>query len=120
VANRWYPVALANKIHGSDLDPTRPDMILRFNSLFATTYYYGLDGDTPFNKTDFISTVLLEIIHGLGFGSQFYRNADGLGTWWDGVYPLISDPYLALEFHHRRRQLVPRHRPGRYRLCRCR
>ena len=94
VANRWYPIALANKIYGSDLKPDLPDMILRFNTLFATTYYYGLDGDTPLNKTDFISTVMHEIIHGLGFASWIYRNEGGLGAWDDGVRSFISDPYL--------------------------
>ncbi len=94
VPNRWYPIALANKIYGSDLKPDLPDMTLRFNTLFADTYYYGLEGDTPLNKTDFISTVMHEVIHGLGFASWIYRDNDGLGYWYDGVRPLIGDPFM--------------------------
>ncbi|MBT2558744.1 T9SS type A sorting domain-containing protein [Hymenobacter sp. ISL-91] len=61
-----YPVALAEKISGQDLNlPTDPDITTRFNSSF--NWYYGLDMKTPSGKHDLVSVVLHELGHGLGF-----------------------------------------------------
>jgi len=72
--NTWYVPALANKLHGSDLDPGFSDMTAVFNSsvdsasvLGTSRWYYGLDGHTPPGDIDFVTTVLHEIGHGLGF-----------------------------------------------------
>ncbi len=74
VANTYYPQALANSLHGFDLDPVRPDIFAEFNSdvdgavvLGTTTWYYGLDANAPAGTIDFVSVVLHEIGHGLGF-----------------------------------------------------
>src|SRR5574341_1296844 len=66
VPNTWYPVATANKLTGSDLDPTDYDIRARFSSTF-TDWYFGTDGNTPSDKWDFVSVVLHELGHGLGF-----------------------------------------------------
>ena len=62
----WYPIALANKLAGSDLRPGQPDITAEFNSTFGN-WYYGTDADTPADQYDLMSVVLHEIGHGLGF-----------------------------------------------------
>ncbi len=78
--NTWYVAALANKLSGADLNPapssvtSDSDMDAVFNSdldgdtvLGTSHWYYGLDGNPPTGNIDFVSTVLHEIGHGLGF-----------------------------------------------------
>jgi hypothetical protein len=70
----WYHVALANALHGSDLDPDDPDITAQFNSTIGTTcafpksWYYGLDGNAGAD-IDFVTVVLHELGHGLGFST---------------------------------------------------
>ena len=72
VASTWFPVALANALSGSDLDPANDDISATFNSSIGTTcpfpriWYYGLDGNAGSN-IDLVSVVLHELGHGLGF-----------------------------------------------------
>lgn len=67
----YYPIALAEKIQGVELTgPERPDMIAEFNK--DINWYFGTDGDTPTNMYDFVSVVLHEIAHGIGFTGFFY------------------------------------------------
>ena len=67
--NLWAPEALADKRAGRDLTDGEPDIIARFNNHEDANWYFGTDGNTPSGKTDFVSTVLHEIAHGLGFFS---------------------------------------------------
>ncbi len=73
VGSTYYPVALANALNGSDLDPGVDDITARFNSAigttcaFASVWYYGLDANPPSGQIDFVSVVLHELGHGLGF-----------------------------------------------------
>jgi hypothetical protein len=88
----WYPIAIANKLAGYDLEPENFDIRARFSSSFD--WYLGLDGNCPANKYDFISTVMHEIGHGLGFlGSA---NVDGSnGSWGSGTkFPMIYDRFV--------------------------
>jgi hypothetical protein len=71
--NTWYPQALANSLAGADLDPGTPDISATFNSdvdgpvvLGGTDWYYGVDRN-PGGDVDFVSVVLHELGHGLGF-----------------------------------------------------
>ncbi len=72
LASTWYPVALANKIAGSDLDPASDDISASFNSSLGTScsfpkgWYYGLDAAPPGAELDFVTVVLHELGHGLG------------------------------------------------------
>lgn len=71
--NTWYPIALANRLAGVDNAPGTPDIWATFNSAIGTTcdfakwWYYGLDGKAPANRSDFVTTVVHELAHGLGF-----------------------------------------------------
>ena len=65
----WFPEALADKRASRDLADDEPDIITRFNSHEDVNWYFGTDGNTPSGKKDFVSAVLHEIAHGLGFTS---------------------------------------------------
>ncbi|MDX2451626.1 hypothetical protein [Desulfosarcina sp.] len=84
VVNTWYPAALANALAGADLAPGMDDIDAIFNSAiddpacaFPKVWYYGLDGNPPAGAIDFVSVVLHELGHGLGF--QTFVNL-GTGT----------------------------------------
>jgi len=71
--NTFYPIALANKLSGVDLDPAQDDIGATFNSAVGTTcpfpnvWYYGLNASPPGSKIDFVTVVSHELAHGLGF-----------------------------------------------------
>ena len=73
--NTWYPQALANNFAGVDVLPNVSDIGATFNSAIGTTcpfprvWYYGLDANPPAGQLDFVSVVLHELGHGLGFTS---------------------------------------------------
>ena len=81
VPTTWYLGALANALHGSDLNAAVDDIAAQFNSSIGTTcafpnvWYYGLDAIPPDTHIDFLTVVLHELGHGLGFLSLV-----GLGT----------------------------------------
>jgi hypothetical protein len=81
-ANTWYPVALANALYCSDLDPSNPDMHITYSKRFqdSNEWYFGTDGNTPGTQYDFASVVLHEIAHGLGFSGSM-QVASGQGSW---------------------------------------
>lgn len=72
-ADTWYASCLANAITGTELNTGYADMDIFLNS--SANWYFGTDGLTPVGKYDFVSTVLHEICHGLGFLSL--SNKDG-------------------------------------------
>jgi hypothetical protein len=85
VQNVWYPVALANALQGTDLDPSKSDMYVVMNSARHSTgiNYYGTDGNAGTNRYDFVSVVMHEIAHGIGFlGNMSVYN--GMGSWGGG------------------------------------
>lgn len=74
VAGTWYPIALANARRGADLDPGGNDISARFNSnvgkpgcLTTSGWYYGYNRSPPAGKFDFVTVLLHEFGHGLGF-----------------------------------------------------
>ncbi len=65
-SNVFYPVALAEKIVGHEINgPSRPDIFASFNS--NASWYLETDGNTPSGQMDLVTIVLHEIAHGLGF-----------------------------------------------------
>ncbi len=70
----WYPVALAEKIAGKELnDVADPDIFAQFNSA-NPNWYFGIDGVPQSGKTDFVTVVLHEIGHGLGITKSYVVN----------------------------------------------
>jgi hypothetical protein len=77
--NTWYHSALADALAGTDLGIQVPggggvDIVSRFNANIGTPgcleksgWYYGIDGNTPANRSNFLDTVMHELAHGLGF-----------------------------------------------------
>ena len=66
----WVASALIDKWVGRDLGEGKPDIITSFNRNVAVGWYFSTDGNTPLGKQDFVSVVLHEIGHGLGFFSS--------------------------------------------------
>lgn len=80
-ANTWYPIATANKLSATDLDPGRDDIVANFNSTYD--WYLGTDGNAG-ARHDLVTVVLHELGHGLGFlGSM--NGAGGVGAWGSGT-----------------------------------
>ncbi len=71
----WYPVALAEKMTGHELNNIEdPDIFAQFNSSFAD-WSFRTDGVAITNKTDLVSVVLHEIGHGLGITKAYDASA---------------------------------------------
>jgi hypothetical protein len=73
VPNVWYHQAVANSLSGVDEvtatdDPVYGgvDILASFNSSFSS-WYMGTDGMTPAGQWDFVTVVIHELCHGLGF-----------------------------------------------------
>ncbi len=89
----WYPIALANKLAGQDLDPSDVDIIANFSSVFPN-WYFGTDGNTPPGDYDLMTVVLHELGHGLGFAGSAEYNG-GNGRWGFGTsFPFIYDRFV--------------------------
>ncbi|MBN1995356.1 MAG: fibronectin type III domain-containing protein [Anaerolineae bacterium] len=87
--NTWYAVALANSLANSDLDPGVADIRANFSSTFS--WYYGTDGN-PGGQLDFVSVVLHELCHGLGFiGFLEYSGGVGKDTTSPASFDLFSE-----------------------------
>ena len=84
-AATFFPIPIVNKLAGSDRNGANAEISARFNSGF--TWYYGTDGLTPSGQVDFISVVLHELGHGLGFIGSASVSALGSGS-------LNSTPYI--------------------------
>ncbi len=74
---RVYIQALAEKFYGMNLNGDNPDMTMYYNQ--NVSWYFGTDGNTPSTRYDFLSTVLHEMAHGLGFYGYFYVDEEGMG-----------------------------------------
>ncbi len=82
---------MANAIAGTDLDTTYGDIDATFNQSYPS-WYFGTDGHPPAGKIDFVSVVLHELGHGLGFFGLGDING-GVGTWALSGYPGIYDRF---------------------------
>ena len=67
-SNTVFPIALAEKLGGSELSdgpsPISTDITATFSS--TANFYFGLDANPPSGQVDFVSVVLHELGHGLG------------------------------------------------------
>ena len=64
-----YPAGLVNEIVERDADPDKPEIKVTMSD--SSNWYYGLDGQPGEDQFDFVSVVLHEIGHGLGFSDSF-------------------------------------------------
>jgi len=84
-AETFYPAALWKQL--KDYSASEEwDIFIVMNSEFG--FYYGLDGNSE-NRIDYVTIMIHEATHGLGFGSQCRRN----GTFFY-EYPVIYDRML--------------------------
>lgn len=80
----WYGSPLADALANQDLCGTgtscagAPDITARFSSN-RSDWYFGTDGNPPAGRFDFVSVVLHELGHGLGFFGSLSRD-DGIQT----------------------------------------
>lgn len=86
----WYNASLANSFAGVDLDPEDYDSYITYNS--DVSFYYGLDGNTPSNKSDLLSVVLHEMAHTLNFsGALHYDSGNGFYQTHPGIYDRFTE-----------------------------
>lgn len=103
-ANTFYVLPLAEKLARRPLNPdTESDMDMTFGS--GVNWSVRTDGTAPSNRQDFVSTVVHEIGHGLGFTDSFSVDGD-LGSWGEGYnLPRAYDHYVV---NTQGRQLIDR------------
>lgn len=101
IKDTYYPVALAEKLAGKNINSGEADIICSFNSNYS--WYFGTDGNTPSSKYDFVSAVLHEIVHGLGFSGFFEDNGQSGYYSNSSNLPSIYDFYL---FNNQNQQLA--------------
>ncbi|MDB4824950.1 hypothetical protein OAH38_00100 [Pseudomonadales bacterium] len=103
LSNTFYSQAQANSLSGADLNPLTDDMGMTFNSsvdnnsgcLDNRNWYYGLDGNPPSNDIDFLTTVLHEVMHGIGFLTRVNLTSGAKQSGSDDAYMLnIEDHSL--------------------------
>ncbi len=93
--DRYYPVALVEKMEGEEItDSSFPDMIAQFNK-DLDNWYFGTDGQTPAGKYDFVTIVLHEIAHGLGF-TGFFETTNNTASYGGNLpIPGVFDEFVA-------------------------
>jgi hypothetical protein len=89
--NKYFPGSLANSLSVSDLSPGQPDLNITFGD--DINWYYGMDGNTPGSKYDFVTVALHEVSHGLGFIGSATHNGNSGFTGVSGT-PLIYDVFV--------------------------
>ena len=87
---RLYKAALAEKLLGRNLNGDEPDMTIEFNTAFS--WYYKDDGNPAANQHDFLSVLLHEMAHGLGFSGHFLVFEDE--GWQAYTTPGVFDHFL--------------------------
>lgn len=90
--NTDYPIALANALADQDFNDADPEIFASFSSDFD--FYFGTDGNVPNSQIDFVTVVLHELGHGLGFTGSM-RVSGGTGQW--GVFtgnPNVFDLFV--------------------------
>jgi len=91
-ANTFYVLSLAEKLARQNFNGDQSDIDMTFGS--GVNWSVRTDGTAPSNRQDFVSTVVHEIGHGLGFTDSF--SIDGtLGSWGEGFnIPRAYDHYV--------------------------
>lgn len=85
----WYPIALINAITDVDQNGDSSEIKANFSSNF-TNWYFGTDGNPAWNQYDFVSVVLHEIGHGLGFAGSMTTDPDT----GQGYFGYFNNPFV--------------------------
>jgi len=85
--NTWYHSPLWNQLIGYDVTSQR-DIRLEMNSTF--NFYLGITGNPSYGQMDWVTVMLHEVCHGLGFYPLCGQN----GAYSYGAYPGILDRQL--------------------------
>jgi len=94
-SNTLYPVALMEKIVGEEINGENNFDIEITISNDESKWYFGTDGNTPPNKYDFVTMVMHELAHGLGFNGSMQVNDFQQGLWgYDSGLPTIFDIHV--------------------------
>lgn len=97
--DRFYPVAIAEKLAGNDINPIGyPDIECTFNS--SINWYFGTDGKTPGQLYDFVTVVLHELGHGLGFTGFFYATTSSAGYMYEKIGDASAFDFLIVNEKH--------------------
>jgi len=81
--NTWVCSSLWNQLVGYDAT-TQRDINIEMNSAFS--FYYGTDGNTPYSKHDFVTIIIHEVCHGLGFACNIFYTEDTQWSKWFGIF----------------------------------
>jgi len=104
VANTWYSAALANALSGTDQNDADgldddgfngdvdAEMEIAYNDQ-GIPWYFGTDGNPSMGQYDFVSVVLHEVCHGLGFAGSMWVYG-GQGSWGMEGQPTIYDRFM--------------------------
>ncbi len=92
-AATWYVGAEANRLTGTDIQPTFDDLEATFNSVIGTpscltsrSWYYGYDGNEGASGIDLLPVLLHEFAHGLGFLSLTDESTGDYFSGQPGIY----------------------------------
>lgn len=90
----FYNAPLAEKLVNDALNqPGTPDIYAYFNK--EASWYFGTDGQTPAGKFDFVTVVLHELCHGLGFLGSMNITDNQQGIWSYGShFPFAYDQFI--------------------------
>ncbi|MDF1842878.1 MAG: hypothetical protein P1U77_15695, partial [Rubripirellula sp.] len=89
VGGTWYVAPLANHLAGQDLNGNTAEISSTFSS--DANWYYGTDAN-PGNQYDFVTVILHEVAHGLGFLDLIKQD----GSYFAGGLPGIWDRFLEI------------------------
>ncbi len=97
VEGTWFPISLAEKIAGEAINnESNPDIVVNVNGL--VNWYYDFENPTAISNTqfDFVSIILHELIHGLGFVgfATVTQDGEGMGRIKNNGRPAIYDIYI--------------------------
>lgn len=94
----YYPSTLYNQTLGEDAFPDNYDVTLTFNANFTdadwckktwgvdATYYFGLDGKPGPYQQDFITVILHEVCHGMGFADNIFYTQNPYYAGFNGCF----------------------------------
>lgn len=96
------PVTIYENIHDTEVNgASEPDILLKLNAN-VDWWYYGLDGNTPADRADLVTTILHEIIHGIAMVSNLIVGDGSVNSTFPSTYDRLivdsEDDYITDTF----------------------